>query len=198
MGAAKTKIQHFSLAVDSIVIPTPAQHFFSISSLQIHNLKPQFPFTFQTVPHHSLSGSLDLSFRKSTSLFSSSFLLMLVTPRRPTFKIFTVSRTKTPFFDNKKKRRRRRRGEEFSNPFNGTWGPEYKQFWLSLRDERVKEKGRVRDVAEEEKWGTGEGSANGRKDGFVYIFWWVWGTGGWKGEGESEGRLRNEWWSKFF
>ncbi|KAG5240313.1 hypothetical protein OIU76_013691 [Salix suchowensis] len=70
--------------------------------LQIHNLKPRFPYTFRTVPHHSLSGSLNLSFRKSTPLSSSSFLLLLVTPIRPTFKIFTVSRIETPFFDNKK------------------------------------------------------------------------------------------------
>lgn len=70
--------------------------------LQIHNLKPQFPCTFRTVPHHSLSGSLNFSLRKSTRLSSSSFLLLLVTPIRPTFKIFTVSRIEAPFFENNK------------------------------------------------------------------------------------------------
>ncbi|KAH8500897.1 hypothetical protein H0E87_015932 [Populus deltoides] len=70
--------------------------------LQIHNLKPQFPCTFRTVPHHSLSGSLNFSLRKSTRLSSSSFLLSLVTPIRPTFKIFTVSRIEAPFFENNK------------------------------------------------------------------------------------------------
>ncbi|KAJ6910448.1 hypothetical protein NC652_021191 [Populus alba x Populus x berolinensis] len=70
--------------------------------LQIHNLKPQFPYTFRTVPHHSLSGPLNFSPRKSTRLSSSSFLLLLVTPIRPTFKIFTVSRIEASFFDNNK------------------------------------------------------------------------------------------------
>ncbi|XP_011020755.1 PREDICTED: uncharacterized protein LOC105123010 isoform X2 [Populus euphratica] len=70
--------------------------------LQIHNLKPQFPYTFRAVPHHSLSGSLNFSPRKPPRLSSSSFLLLLVTPIRPTFKIFTVSRIEAPFFDNNK------------------------------------------------------------------------------------------------